>query len=264
MRYYLRLWINFLKICIKSRAVYKVDFIIGVIAMALSSVLSVLFFWVLFQHVPVLNGWSFEEVLFLSGMTMTSMGIWHVFLSGPAFWVLEELIRAGGFDRLLLQPIKPLTYMVLSRIDDDGLGELLPGVAVLLYGASAIGLEWSLLNVLMMTIFIFSGTLIIFSLFVSFSTICFYVVRGSVIGEIIFNMLNFIKYPLNIFNPIIMTLFTFFLPIAFISYYPAQFILHKEALPFMAYASPIVAVITFVIAKYIWDIGLRNYTSTGS
>jgi ABC-2 type transport system permease protein len=244
--------------------VYKMDFIIGTVAMALSSVLSVVFFWVLFQHVPVLNGWSFEEVLFLSGMTMTSMGIWHVFLSGPTFWSLERLIRGGSFDRFFLQPIKPLTYMVLYRFDDDGLGELMPGVAVLIYAASAIGFEWSLLNTLMMAVFILSGSLIIFSLFVSFSTISFWVVRGSAIGDVIFNILGFIRYPLNIFNPVIITLFTFFMPIAFVSYYPAQFILHKEVLPYMAYAAPIVAVITFAVAKYIWEIGLKNYTSTGS
>ena len=120
MRYLARLYAKLLELNIKRYAVYKIDFVIGLIAIALSNIASIIFFWVLFQHIPALNGWLFEEVLFLSGMTMLSFGFWHVFLSGTSFWVVEREVRSGNFDRLLLQPLSPTKYLILSRFDDDG------------------------------------------------------------------------------------------------------------------------------------------------
>ncbi|MBR9682082.1 MAG: hypothetical protein GOV02_00210 [Candidatus Aenigmarchaeota archaeon] len=262
--YYKRLWAKLLALNIKKYAIYKLDFIIGILAMAMAEILSVLFFWVIFQHIPVLNGWIFEEVLFLTSLFMIVFGIWHVFLSGAAFWGLEWLIRRGEFDRLMLQPVSPLKYLLLARFDDDGLGDLLTGIAVFWYAANAVGFQFSLINIITLLILLASGTVIFFSLLLSLSTISFWIVRSHSIGDILFNLFNFIKYPLNIFSPLVVTFFTFLLPLGFISYYPAQILLQKESVSMIAYAGPIVAVIFFIVANYIWNIGLKNYTSTGS
>ena len=264
MGYYRTLWKKGLELNIKTRMIYKLDFVVGILAMALSNVAAVAFFWIIFQHIPLLNGWAFEEVLFLSGMTMTIFGIWHVFFSGASFWHLDWMIRRGEFDRLMLQPIRPLIYMELTRIDDDGLGELITGLAVLWYASSAVGMTWSILNIITLLVFLLSGTLIVFSLILATTSASFWIVRGSALGEILYRLIDIIEYPLNIFNPVIMLFFTFVIPLAFVSYYPAQLLLEKGMTAGLAYAAPFVAVLSFAVANYLWKKGLKNYTSTGS
>ena len=144
LRYYKRLWFKLLSLNVQRFAVYKLDFVIGILAMALTQIVGIVFFWVIFQHIPVLNGWAFEEALFLTSMFMMVFGIWHVFLSGASFWGLEWMVRRGEFDRLMLQPVSPLKYLILHRFDDDGLGDLLTGIAVFLYAANAVGFQFTL------------------------------------------------------------------------------------------------------------------------
>jgi len=75
--------------------------------------------------------------------------------------------------------------------------------------------------------------------------------------------MRFIDLPLDVYNPVITFILTFIVPIAFINYYPAELFLGKGFSAF-AYLTPIVGLISFVIAYNFWKIGLKNYTSTGS
>jgi ABC-2 type transport system permease protein len=264
MNYLFGLWLKLTKTRLKTFVIYKTDFIIGFFAMIASNITGLLFFWVLFQHIPTLNGWIFEEVILITSMATISFGIWGMFFAGPTFWHVEHLIRSGDFDNYMTRPVKPLTFLLLESFDTDEIGTLLTGIAMFLYATSALGVTWSITTILMALIFFISGAVIITSTFIIFSTPSFWIVRGGAIGEIMFKLMDFIKYPLNIFNPIVMMFLTFALPLAFVSYYPAQVILQKGTTLYLGYLTPVVAIITFLIANKVWDFAMKKYTSTGS
>jgi ABC-2 type transport system permease protein len=74
---------QFLKMNIKKWAEYRMDFFIGITAIMMTNLISLVFFWIIFQHVTVINGWTFDQMLFLLGLFYLSFGIWHVFFQGP-------------------------------------------------------------------------------------------------------------------------------------------------------------------------------------
>lgn len=50
----------FIKQYLKQIMEYKVDFVVGVLGVFLTQGLNLLFLSVLFQHIPSLEGWTFE------------------------------------------------------------------------------------------------------------------------------------------------------------------------------------------------------------
>jgi ABC-2 type transport system permease protein len=232
--------------------------------MALSNITALIFFWVLFQHVPTLNGWVLEEVLFILGLTTIVFGTWHTFFAGASPWSVDRLIRNGEFDRLLLQPVNVLAYLAIHKLDDDGMGDLMAGIAILTYSSLALGLTWSLTNLLLLGIFLIGGLLIIFSIFLVFASVAFWTIKSRAVADILWPFLRISEYPIEIFTPVLIFAVTFILPLGFISYYPAQLFLGKGMWIEAAYLTPIVGLISLLVAYKIWNIGLKNYASTGS
>lgn len=90
-------------------------------------------------------------------------------------------------------------------------------------------------------------------------------------GDVLFGLLwdarELVKYPLDIYPIWIQVLLTFGLPLGFITYYPAQVILGREAGGLVqpgAWGVLAVGALLFCGAYGVWRLGLRRYNSTGS
>lgn len=264
MKDFFKLWFMYLKLIFKVWKEYRIDFIIGISAMFLANIASVIYFWVIFQNVITLNGWTFGQILFLSGMLSVVSGFWHTFLSGLSPWRIEEDIRRGRLDRVLLTPISTLRYYVMSNIDEDGFGELIAAFLILITGAHLSGIILGIQNIALLTIFIISGILILFSIFTIFSCLAFWTTKVHSIAESLFHLMVFIKYPLEIYNPLIVFFLTFVLPLGFINYYPAEIFLGKGLYLQLSYLAPFIGIIFLIISYSLWKFSLKHYTSTGT
>lgn len=69
----------FIKQYLKQIMEYKVDFVVGVLGVFLTQGLNLLFLSVLFQHIPSLEGWTFEQIAFIYGFSLIPKGIDHLF-----------------------------------------------------------------------------------------------------------------------------------------------------------------------------------------
>lgn len=259
-----KIWKQLVKMNIKKWMEYRIDFFIGIIAIFLTNVISIVFFWTIFQHIPILNGWKFEQLLFLVGLSFFCFGIWHVFLNGVSPHKIERYIMSGDFDRVLLKPINPMLLLLMSNIDDDGLGDLIASILILTYASNALSIVWTLQNIILLILSVMGGVLIIFSVVLLLSTATFWIVRSGMLSQIFWSLMRFTELPLDIYNPFIMFILTFVLPFGFINYYPAQTFLGKGLWMYTAYLTPLIGLIAFAIAYSAWKFGIKNYTSTGS
>lgn len=87
---YLSLWGQLIKMNISKWMEYRADFLIGIAAMFASNLTSIIFFWVLFQNIVQINGWTFWQLVFLSGLSALTVGVWHAFLVGLSSWRVER------------------------------------------------------------------------------------------------------------------------------------------------------------------------------
>ncbi|VHG30031.1 ABC transporter permease [Streptococcus pyogenes] len=136
----------FIKQYLKQIMEYKVDFVVGVLGVFLTQGLNLLFLSVLFQHIPSLEGWTFEQIAFIYGFSLIPKGIDHLFFDN--LWALgQRLVRKGEFDKYLTRPISPLFHVLVETFQVDALGELLVGVILLVTTAGSI--VWTLPKVLL-------------------------------------------------------------------------------------------------------------------
>jgi len=261
---YFILWKKYLKLNVKVWMEYRADFIIGTIGMFLSNMISIVFFWVIFQIIPEMNGWTFGQLAFLVGFLTLSVGIWHLLFEGISPWRIERYIRNGDFDRILLRPFNSFVNLLINSFDMDAFGDIIAGILILFAGSQMIGIVWSISNILLFTLLISSSVLIFISLLFLISTLSFWIIRSREISNIIWHFMRFVEFPLEIYNPAIIFILTFVLPLGFISYYPSEILLGKEFFIQLAYLTPVVSIIYFIASYKFWKFGLKHYTSTGT
>lgn len=260
----LRLYLKLLKMNVLTWMEYRLDFIIGISVMFFANFISVLFFWVLFQKIFNLNGWSFDQLLFLLGFGSLAYGIWHAFLTGVTPWRIERYVRTGTFDRILLQPVNPLAFLILRHLNDDGFGDLFAGIVILIVASNRLGLVWTVQTTLIFSVLMLGAVLLVFSFVLLMSAATFWVVKSRILSDLFWQLTKFIDYPLDIYNPIIIFMLTFVLPFGFINYYPSEVFIGKGLYMEFAYLTPLIGLVIFIIAYAAWNIGMKNYTSTGS
>jgi ABC-2 type transport system permease protein len=110
---------------------------------------------------------------------------------------------------------------------------------------------------------------IFFSIFVLAAAFCFWTVEGKEATHVFsYGGVTLVDYPLDIYADWLRRFATFILPLAFVSYYPALYLLDRPdplGLPgWMRLLSPFAALALALLARLGWSVGVRHYQSTGS
>lgn len=245
----------------KSLQVYRCDFLFGVIAEIINCLAGLAIVLFIYQLVPRIAGWSLDEILLLYGISTIGNGVWACFCVNTI--TLPYYLKNGRFDRFLVRPISPIFQIMMDGFEDDGVGELILGIGILVYAWSHIGI--SPIRLIGVPIFAISATLIYAGISVLLSTVSFYTISGN-IANLAMDLENFTKYPLTIYSKGLQILFSTVLPIGMIAYYPSFFFLKKELSNWLLLlVIPIFAYLFYLLCKFIWiKAGLCRYSSTGT
>ena len=129
---------------------------------------------------------------------------------------------------------------------------------------------WNAAQILFFPVMIVGGMLLFMAIFVVGATTSFWAPQAREAVNIFSYGGQFMTtYPMHIYQEWLVSLFTFIIPMAFINYYPALYLLDKPdpfgLPPFMPFLSPIsVAVISLWLSLAFWRRGVRRYQSTGT
>ncbi|MBU3896324.1 MAG: ABC-2 family transporter protein [Nanoarchaeota archaeon] len=261
----LKLIWKFFMINVRQNLEYRLNATIGTIAIALTNIPSIIFFWIIFSNIPTLNGWGIGEILFMVGIGALAHGTFHTFFSGVSGWQIEQLIRQGNMDRILLKPLSVIPHLAMEgSFDVDGLGDIISGLIIIFITSNMLGLQWNIFNSSLLVLFVLSSAVIIASFHLIIGTLSFWVTRSGALIDLFYTVMRFGEYPLDIYNLSTKIMLTVIIPVGFINYYPAQIFLGKGLWVPAAYLTPVVAIIMYAIAHRFWDYGLKHYTSTGS
>ena len=107
----------------KTRMAYKADFFISLLASVLATVAGYGFVLVLFTRAPHLQGWSFDEILFIYGFSLIPMGLYNV-VSLNLYEFGDAYIVEGRFDRVLLRPVHSLFQILFESFRLESVQEI--------------------------------------------------------------------------------------------------------------------------------------------
>jgi ABC-2 type transport system permease protein len=219
----------------------------------------------IFAHTPRLGGFSLPEVMFLYGTATASLAVADLLLGTAER--LGEHIRTGTLDTLLVRPVSPLVQLATEDFSPRRLGKLVPAFVALGLGLSRLDIPVGRLVVV--PLMIAGGVWIFSALWVLTASWQFAVVDGKqAANSVTYGGGYLTQYPLSIFGRDVLRGLTFGVPLAFVNWEPALYVLDRPdplGLPvFFRFASPLVALVLSVLAALAWRTGLRRYRSTGS
>lgn len=259
---YVKIYFMIISQDIKSKMQYRADFIISSIGMLFVNVSAIVSFWIIFNLIPTLQDWTFNEVLFMYGFSVVALTPAQMFFDN--IWNLEMHVATGDFIKYCFRPLNIFFYYVSEVFDMKGLSQLLIGIATISYSFYNLHIKLTPGIFILMIAAILSASLIMVGILVLASASAFWLLNSKSIVIFMHRCKDYAKYPVTIFNPILKFIFTFIIPIAFISFYPSTLFLRQGNVPVLAYFSPVVGVAFFLIAYFVWMKGAGKYSGTGS
>ncbi|MBG0854927.1 ABC-2 family transporter protein [Streptomyces spinoverrucosus] len=252
---------------IRSTLTYRASFVMTVLGNVLLTGLDFVAILLMFSQVDTLGGYTLPEVAFLYGLSVVSFGLAHLAF-GPV-GDLGRRVRDGTLDMLLVRPAPMLAQVAADRFALRRLGRFLQGLLVLGYALASVDVDWTAPKLLLMPVTVVSGAAIFAAVFVAGAAFQFVTQDASEVqNAFTYGGTTLLQYPPTVFGKELVRGVTFVLPLAFVNWLPASYVLGRPyplRLPqWVAFTPPLVAVGCCALAGLAWRAGLRSYRSTGS
>ncbi|MCZ3621966.1 ABC transporter permease [Lactobacillus mulieris] len=256
---YLKLAKAYLKINLKSLAVYDLDFYFGIFGMMIQNVLNLVALSFLFNIVPQIKGFTYDDLLLTYSLSTFSFSIFRCFFINTLN--LAEFINKGNLDTILVKPINPLFQLINQRADEDAWGDLLVSFVLLITVSLKLHYAW---YIILMLIFIsFFTSLIFMSIALLGNVVSLFSNGLSDLAEITFDLFELSKYPLAIYSAPLKIILTFILPVGWVASFPLERVATYHEM-YWVLIIPLISIVYFVIIYKLWNIFINNYQSTGS
>ena len=261
--FHLRIYFLLQTVHLRAALSYEADFWIGILGVALTQSAGIIFVWTIFQHIPVIDGWSLWEVALLYALVVIPRGLVELLCDG--MWQLRALVNRGELDRLLVRPVSPLLQLVTQFSSIHGLGSVLLGGIVLTQSVRNMHLHWGIGDVFLLGVTLVNAVLLMGAINLITNCIAFWdPSASSSFPFLVQSFSDFSKFPLTLYNRLMQFILTWLIPFAFVSYYPGLVLLRRaEASPWLAYGAPLSGPVMVIIAIIVWRIGLLRYQGVG-
>ncbi|MFE6890279.1 ABC transporter permease [Streptomyces sp. NPDC057694] len=252
---------------IRSTMTYRASFALtafGNFAMTGLEFCSIL---LMFSQVDRLGGYTLPEIAFLYGTAGASFGLAD--LAAGSLGKTGQRVRDGTLDVFLVRPAPVLVQLAADQFALRRMGRISQGLVVLVWSAVALDVTWTPVKVLLVPLLVISGAAIFVAVFIAGAA--FQIVAqdaAEVQNAATFGGNTLLQYPPTVFGDNLLRGVTFVLPLAFVNWVPALYILGRPYpldLPWwVAFAPPLVAAGCLAAAGCAWRVSLRGYRSTGS
>jgi ABC-2 type transport system permease protein len=261
------LYLRLVRAQLRSQMQYKVSFLlamVGTFSLCVTEFGAVL---VLFSRVPLLADWSLPEVALLYGLSGSCFATAELFAA--ALDNFQVHIVLGTFDRILVRPRGALFQVMSEDVALRRVGRIAQAALVFAIALQLLAIDWTVDKVVVVTVALVSGTVIYFAIFVLGATFCFWTVQAKEATHVFtYGGDGLASYPLDIYRGSVRRFFTFVVPLAFVNYEPALYLLGRPdplGLPDVTrLLSPVAALAMAALARFGWQQGVRHYQSTGS
>ena len=252
---------------IRSQLQYRLSFALNTLGTTMISFVDFAAILVIFGRIDALGEWSVGEVAFLYAISSVTFGLADLVIGHLD--LLPLMIRQGDLDVLLARPLGSLFQVVSSDFALRRLGKVFQGLAVLGYALATVQIDWTAGRAAMLALMLVTGVVIFCGIWVAFASVAFWVVDSTEVANAFTYGGNYMaQYPVNIFGAWLRRFVIFVVPLAFVGYFPALYVLGKEdelGLPSaLQFASPLAAAVSVAGGWIVWRAAVRRYRSTGS
>jgi ABC-2 type transport system permease protein len=261
MKRHLKLILLFIRATVQIQLEYRSGVFGRTLANVLSTGTSIMLLWAMFRQVESIGGWGFDQVLVLVGIVTTIEFVVEIWFY-PSLSKITTYVQRGEFDVLLIKPVASQFLVTFRHLQVMEFTGLLIGLSVIGTGMHRVG-SVTPMNVLLLTVFLVASVIIIYSLYLALSTLAFWFTRIEEVASMIWLHSTAGSFPVAAYPPWARVLFTFVLPVAFVTNVPAEAATGRLSwewgLGTLAFAT-----LVFCGATWLWNLAIRSYSSASS
>ena len=262
MMRYVRLALLQLRISGSAAMAYRANFLVEGAMTMVQAGLTLLPLVVLYSGRDQVAGWDATSALVVMGYFM---GV-HAVLEGiisPSLVELVTQIRTGAFDYVLLKPVDAQFMISASRYELWKIFDLLAALALVVYAFVRRGHPPAAEDVALGIALFVSGVAAMYGLFIACAAASFWVVRMDNLMYLLSAIFDTARWPVQIFRGAWRIVFTFVIPVAVMTTFPAMALLGR--LPLRTALGTVAGAIgLLVVGRLVWRAAIRSYTSASS
>jgi ABC-2 type transport system permease protein len=251
---------------IRSQLQYRLSFALDAFGSFWISFIDFIVILVIFRNVPRLAEWSVHQVAFLYALSSITFAVTDMLIG--QLDQFPQKIRDGTFDIVLVRPRGTLFQVIASDFALRRIARVLQGAIVLVYALSTLTIQWTVLRAIVLIVSVPSAIVIFSSIWVVGACIAFWTTDGGEFtNAFTYGGTTMAQDPFDIYSTWLRRLLGFVIPLAFVCYFPALYVLGKTdplGLPrFLEFCSPAVAAASAIVAGLAWRLAVRHYRSAG-
>jgi ABC-2 type transport system permease protein len=242
---------------------YRVDFLVqGGLAV----------FWASWSLVPLLvvfrgragvAGWSFEEALVVIGWFLVMKGVLEGAVN-PSLAAVVEHIRKGTLDFVLLKPADAQFLVSTQKFAPWRVLDAIAGTVLFAVAFHRLGRWPAPGHVAAAVLLLGCAALILYSVWILVISAAFFVVKVDNLSFLFVSIFDAARWPVDVFRGLLRVLFTWVVPLALMTTFPARALLGKDFGPGDALGALAGALAFAVFSRLIWMRSIGHYTSASS
>jgi ABC-2 type transport system permease protein len=218
--------------------------------------------FVAFQDRGSVVGWSFEEALLVVGWFTLLQGVLEGAIN-PSLQGVVEHIRKGTLDFVLLKPADAQFLVSTAKFLPWRAVNVLTGIGLFVYAFHRMGRVPSVPGVLAAVLLLGTSTLLLYSLWILTVSAAFFVVKVDNLTYFFTSIFDFARWPSSVFRGALALVFTFVIPLALMTTFPAEAMLGRLSLK--ALAGAVLGSMAFaLVSRRVWLKSIGHYTSASS
>jgi viologen exporter family transport system permease protein len=238
---------------------YRWEFLLDGLMSVFWTCASLVPLYLVFHERTVIAGWRYGEALLVVG--------WFTLLDGvlkgavnPSLITVIDHIRKGTLDFVLLKPADSQFLVSTARFLPWRVLSLAAAACVFAYGFSEIDRTPSLLDVLSSFVMLGAGVLVLYSLWILVISVAFRAVRIDNLRYLFEAIFDAARWPASVWKGALSFFFTFVIPLALMTTYPAQALLGRLSIERLVFGIG-GALVFALFARLVWLRSIRGYTS---
>lgn len=259
---YARLFAIQLRTSLTLAAQYRWEFVAGGVISVLWNALALVPLWIAFRERPALAGWTFEQSMVVLGWFALLKGILDGAVS-PSLLVVVDHIRKGTLDFVLLKPADAQFLASTARFEAWKVVDVALGIGILAAAFALMGTAPTAGGVALATLIFGAAVLVLYSIWILVVSAAFWVVRLDNLAYFFDALFDFARWPASVFRGVWRFVFTYVVPLALMTTYPAEALL--GTLSARTAAGALAGAGLFAAAgRAVFRRAIRHYTSASS
>lgn len=253
---------NYLRIGIANEIQYRVNFFIQLLKSFIALATGLISLWVVFSQTPRLGGWSQPELLAVMGIYMLMGGVIQSAIQ-PNMQRLMNEIQDGTLDFALTKPVDGQILVSIREFRFWQLTDVLVGLAVLIIAVVQMQVKLGIGQVLSFVTSLVLGGIMIYCFWLILTTTAFWLIRIWELVNLFQGLYAAGRWPVTIYPDWLRIGLTFLVPVAFAVTVPAEALTNRLT-PFTLLGALGLAILLMVLARFIWQLGVRSYSGASA